>query len=591
MFSDKPSSNSSFKEDETAMAPKCHICERQYRDPDIIPVQYSCCKNIICRRCAIYIWVNVSKFCTFENCQKEKTTLQLNSIGQFRKGAPVTRLKNSEEGIVAIPLKDIGLVSNDNWKASNDVEDLIDQVDPYLPEEDDGLGQAHYELRERGRNLDLKCHSCNHLAKDVYSYKAHLLSHYHVLFSNLPELPSEEPFRCPICERNQRNKQSLFMHYAWRHDRFFEVTELDPNDYPTVWRVKRRPDYITPYRTRQRGPSGDIQISDENGNRSNLIEVPKSSSIHETNARQDAYFVKHPIPEPATQNAALDPLDDDKDVDIEDLIIDDDEEEEHSKDCESDSDSPKDHQKLLEDICSRFSDKKRVGEKESNSNPINGNERQRENQLLSDEREEMVGCSPNELDAGEDEVVEDFIENDDFSSDDKSDKEIGNEVDNQLDIDEHSMQQENFTLLEQNDQQNNIPIPPLSDVEVNSCSVPCDSQDSSSQQDEHKGHKKRKHTWYNGRKSKKLKHDKQKQCSAPRTSLNGRNTECAESPCRDEVQCDQWAAELRHTGVRWQMEVTPPSNIGGKQSFIIEKRQLRNLGLDTGACRVFQSSR
>ena len=48
----------SFKEDETAMAPKCHICERQYRDPDVIPVQYSCCKNVICRRCAINIWVN-----------------------------------------------------------------------------------------------------------------------------------------------------------------------------------------------------------------------------------------------------------------------------------------------------------------------------------------------------------------------------------------------------------------------------------------------------------------------------------------------------------------------------------------------------
>ena len=174
------------------MAPKCHICERQYQDPDVIPVQYSCCQNIICRRCAIYIWVNVSKFCTFENCDTEKTALQLNSIGQFRKGAPVTRLKNSEVGIVAIPLEDIGL------KTSNVVEDLIDQVDPYLPEEDDGIGQAHYDLRERGRTLDLKCHSCNHLAKDVYSYKAHLLSHYQVIFSNLPELPSEEPFQCPI---------------------------------------------------------------------------------------------------------------------------------------------------------------------------------------------------------------------------------------------------------------------------------------------------------------------------------------------------------------------------------------------------------
>ena len=111
MFSDKSFSISSFEEDETAMAPKCHICERQYRDPDVIPVQYSCCKNVICRRCAINIWVNVSKFCTFENCDTEKTALQLNSIGQFRKGAPVTRLKNSEVGIVAIPLENIGLVS------------------------------------------------------------------------------------------------------------------------------------------------------------------------------------------------------------------------------------------------------------------------------------------------------------------------------------------------------------------------------------------------------------------------------------------------------------------------------------------------
>ena len=52
----------------------------------------------------------------------------------------------------------------------------------------------------------------------------------------------------------------------------------------------------------------------------------------------------------------------------------------------------------------------------------------------------------------------------------------------------------------------------------------------------------------------------------------------------------RWTGELSQTGLRWQLAVKPPANQGVRKSFIIEKRQLRDLGLDTNSSKLFKSS-
>ena len=57
------------------------------------------------------------------------------------------------------------------------------------------------------------------------------------------------------------------------------------------------------------------------------------------------------------------------------------------------------------------------------------------------------------------------------------------------------------------------------------------------------------------------------------------------------VSLTQWAGELSQQGFRWELSVKPPAIIGARKSFIIEKRQLRELELDTNSCKLHKSSR
>ena len=57
------------------------------------------------------------------------------------------------------------------------------------------------------------------------------------------------------------------------------------------------------------------------------------------------------------------------------------------------------------------------------------------------------------------------------------------------------------------------------------------------------------------------------------------------------VSLTQWTGELGQQGFRWELSVKPPAIIGARKSFIIEKRQLRELELDTNSCKLHKSSR
>ena len=57
------------------------------------------------------------------------------------------------------------------------------------------------------------------------------------------------------------------------------------------------------------------------------------------------------------------------------------------------------------------------------------------------------------------------------------------------------------------------------------------------------------------------------------------------------VSLTEWTGELGQQGFRWELSVKPPAIIGARKSFIIEKRQLRELELDTNSCKLHKSSR
>ena len=56
-------------------------------------------------------------------------------------------------------------------------------------------------------------------------------------------------------------------------------------------------------------------------------------------------------------------------------------------------------------------------------------------------------------------------------------------------------------------------------------------------------------------------------------------------------QLTRWFGELKMVGIRWELAVRPPPGEGHKKSFIIEKRQLKELDLDTVNTKSFMSSK
>jgi len=70
------------------------------------------------------------------------------------------------------------------------------------------------------------CFKCSVVCKDNSNYKNHILSHYYREFD--PHIPQAKPFECPICEKPSRDKITLIRHYAFTHQKMFELTDITP---------------------------------------------------------------------------------------------------------------------------------------------------------------------------------------------------------------------------------------------------------------------------------------------------------------------------------------------------------------------------
>merc|ERR1712106_56210 len=70
------------------------------------------------------------------------------------------------------------------------------------------------------------CFKCNAVCKDNSNYKNHILSHYYREFD--PQIPQVKPFECPICSKPSRDKITLIRHYAFTHQKIFELTDITP---------------------------------------------------------------------------------------------------------------------------------------------------------------------------------------------------------------------------------------------------------------------------------------------------------------------------------------------------------------------------
>ena len=70
------------------------------------------------------------------------------------------------------------------------------------------------------------CFKCSVVCKDNSNYKNHILSHYYREFD--PHIPQTKPFECPICAKPSRDKITLIRHYAFTHQKMFELTDITP---------------------------------------------------------------------------------------------------------------------------------------------------------------------------------------------------------------------------------------------------------------------------------------------------------------------------------------------------------------------------
>ena len=74
-----------------------------------------------------------------------------------------------------------------------------------------------------------KCSKCGLSFNDrVSNVRRHILSHYEQVF--LVVLPDRIPFNCPICDMSFKWRGSLVRHFAFSHQKIFELTYLTPED-------------------------------------------------------------------------------------------------------------------------------------------------------------------------------------------------------------------------------------------------------------------------------------------------------------------------------------------------------------------------
>jgi len=70
------------------------------------------------------------------------------------------------------------------------------------------------------------CFKCSQICKDTSNLRNHVLSHYYRIFD--PLIPQTKPFPCPECQKPSRDKITLIRHFAFTHQKLFELTEVTP---------------------------------------------------------------------------------------------------------------------------------------------------------------------------------------------------------------------------------------------------------------------------------------------------------------------------------------------------------------------------
>jgi len=73
-----------------------------------------------------------------------------------------------------------------------------------------------------------ECPKCKQICKDNSNLRNHVLSHYYHVFYDI--LPTCKPFECPICGNSSRDRITMVRHYAFTHKKFFEMTDVTPED-------------------------------------------------------------------------------------------------------------------------------------------------------------------------------------------------------------------------------------------------------------------------------------------------------------------------------------------------------------------------
>ena len=104
---------------------------------------------------------------------------------------------------------------------------------------DDGLGDKIDKVDKIGRSVaddQMSCHKCPKCGKYVKvcpkSMRFHMLTHYQQVFFDV--LPDKWPFNCPIYDQTSKDRVSLARHYAFFHEKIFELTDLTPETQRNV---------------------------------------------------------------------------------------------------------------------------------------------------------------------------------------------------------------------------------------------------------------------------------------------------------------------------------------------------------------------
>ena len=116
-----------------------------------------------------------------------------------------------------------------NWEEERDLSDTVTlrpvevklekltSIEPVSPVE------AKKSRVRKNTGMDIQCPTCGD-RKSKQTFMNHLLTHYAKIFT--PMLPSTSPYTCPECPYRSRDKVSLMRHYAFTHEKIFEMTEL-----------------------------------------------------------------------------------------------------------------------------------------------------------------------------------------------------------------------------------------------------------------------------------------------------------------------------------------------------------------------------